>query len=547
MRVNNRSWILALAVLAASCGGGGGGNGGGPPPPPPPPPTLDVAAALTAPDAVMPGESFDYQVQVTATGGTAEDVAAMLTLPEGTVVVSIRGGGTATGGVVSWPAVATLASGAALNQTVTVSSPSVGPLDANLAATTSSDDGNAGNDAAMARTVLGFDVIATLAGEAQGDGFGFVADELGDLDGDGIREFIVGAPGNSAGGGGAGRAYVYSGADRALLFTFTGQAAGENFGWSVAAAGDVDGDAVDDIIIGAPTAGAGTVRVFSGASGAVLHSLTGPGAGSNFGSIVAGLGDVDGDNRSDLLIGAPDATAGRGEIRIVSGQSGTTIRSHAGTNAGDRYGYGGGAIGDVSGDGIPDYAGGAAMGGQGVVAVRSGADGSLLYTVDAQSTSGQLGFIWIDSVGDVDGDGRPDIFAADINDSSNRGRGHLVSGADGTTIRTFLGEQGAEFFGIARHGGHDADGDGIPDLFIAGYHNGEGATLAGKAYVYSGATGALLRTMTSTVGNETLGYDAVQLGDIDGDGFPDYLLSGDIEQGTTGRGRVHLIRGTGLP
>jgi hypothetical protein len=546
MRMHRGWWMGLASVLAASCGGGGGGNGGGPPPPPPPP-ILDVAAALTAPESVMPGESFDYQVQVTANGGAAEAVAATLTLPEGVAVVSISGGGTETGGVVSWPAVATLASGSTLSESVTVSAPSVGPLDANLAVTTTSSDGNGSNDTDTSRTVLGFDVIATLTGEAPGDAFGFVADELGDLDGDGIREFIVGSPGNSAGGSGAGRAYVYSGADRALLFTFTGQAAGENLGWSVASAGDMDGDAVDDVVVGGPSAGAGVVRVFSGASGAVLHSLTGPGSGANFGSIVAGLGDVDGDGRSDLLVGAPDASAGRGEIRIVSGQGGATIRSHAGTNAGDRYGYGGGAVGDVSGDGIPDYAAGAAMGGQGVVAVRSGADGSLLYTVDAQSTSGQLGFIWIDSVGDVDGDGRPDLFAADINDSSNRGRGHLVSGADGATIRTFLGEQGAEFFGIARHGGHDADGDGVPDLFIAGYHNGEGATLAGKAYVYSGATGALLRTMTGTVGSETLGYDAVQLGDLDGDGFPDYLLSGDIEQGSTGRGRVHLIRGTALP
>jgi hypothetical protein len=227
--------------------------------------------------------------------------------------------------------------------------------------------------------------------------------------------------------------------------------------------------------------------------------------------------------------------------------TGATIRSHAGTNAGDRYGYGGGAVGDVSGDGIPDYAAGAALGGQGIVAVRSGADGALLYSVNPLPSSGQLGFAWIDSVGDVNGDGRPDIFASDINDNANRGRGHLISGADGVTIRTFTGTQNAEFFGIARHGGRDANGDGVPDLFIAGYHHGEGATLAGKAYVYSGASGALLRTMTSTVVNETLGYDAVQLGDVDGDGFPDYLLSGDIEQGTTGRGRVYIIRGTPLP
>jgi len=158
----------------------------------------------------------------------------------------------------------------------------------------------------------------------------------------------------------------------------------------------------------------------------------------------------------------------------------------------------------------------------------------------------QLGFIWIDSVGDVDGDTVPDFFAADINDSGNRGRGFLVSGADGATIRTFRGEQGSEFFGIARHAGHDVDGDGIPDLFIAGYRNGEGAANGGKAYVYSGATGALLRTMTSTVANETIGYDAAQLGDVDGDGFVDYLLTGDIESASA-RGVVYVVRGTPLP
>jgi hypothetical protein len=122
-----------------------------------------------------------------------------------------------------------------------------------------------------------------------------------------------------------------------------------------------------------------------------------------------------------------------------------------------------------------------------------------------------------------------------------------VSGSDGSTIRTFRGEQGADFFGIARHGGHDADGDGVPDLFVAGYHNNEGAANGGKGYVYSGATGQLLRTMTSTVANETLGYDAAQLDDVNGDTLPEYLLSGDIEPGSTFRGVVYVIRGTPLP
>jgi hypothetical protein len=541
MRVNRQWWVGLVSMLVASCGGGGGQT-----PPPPPPPALDVAAALAAPGAVVPGESFDYQVEVAATGGSAQAVEAALTLPAGVTVVAISGGGSEAGGVVTWPAVATLAAGAAINETVTVSAPQIGPLDASLDVSTGSDDGNASNDTDTARTVLGFDAIETLDGEAVGDGFGFVADAAGDVNGDGVEDFIVGAPGNSAGGNGAGRAYVYSGADTALLHSFTGQAAGENFGWSAAAAGDVDGDGTGDLIVGGPGSGAGMARVYSGATGAQLHALAGPGAGARFGAVVAGIGDVNGDGRSDLLIGAEGAAGGSGQAFVVSGMTGATLRTHTGSS-GSLFGYGLGALGDVTGDGVPDYAIGGGSGVGGLVEARSGADGTLLYTVTAIATSGQIGFIWIDAVGDIDGDATPDFFAADINDSSNRGRAHLISGADGTTIRTLRGEQGSEFFGIARHGGHDADGDGTPDLFVAGYHNGEGATRSGKAYVYSGATGSLLRSMTSTIANETLGYDAVQLGDVDGDGFVDYLLSGDIEQGSTGRGRVYVIRGTALP
>ncbi len=541
MRVHHIGWVGLASVLLASCGGGGGGNGGGPPPPPPPPP-LDVAAALSAPAVVVPGESFDYQVTVSASGGAAQAVTATLTLPAGVSVIAISGSGTNDSGVVTWPEVDSLAAGSSISETVTVTAPPIGPLTASLDAATGSSDGNAANDTDSARTVLGFEALATLTGEALGDGFGFVADELGDITGDGVPEFIVGAPGNDAGGTDAGRAYVYSGMDSAPLFTVDGDAAGELLGWSVAGAGDVNGDGTIDFAAGSPNAGAGVLRVYSGTDGGLLLDLDGPSTGSQFGRVVAGIGDIDGDGSGDLLIGAE----GLGQAIVVGGATGATLRSH--TSAGiANYGFGVGALGDVSGDGVPDYAIGGGVGGSGRVDARSGADGTLLYSVTATATSVQLGFIWIDSVGDVDADGIPDFFVSDINDSNNRGRGHLVSGSDGATIRTFQGEQGAEFFGIARHGGHDADGDGVPDLFIAGYHNSEGAANGGKAYVYSGASGQLLRTMTSTVANETLGYDAAQLGDVDGDGLPEYLLSGDVETGSSFRGVVYVIRGTPLP
>jgi hypothetical protein len=542
MRSSN-SWLPCLAtILLSSCGGGGGGDGGGGGGGPP---SVDLVAALSAPRSVLPGQTFEYEVAFEVTGGAAQNVVATLTLPTDVSIDTISDGGTASGTVVTWPATASLAVGTEILLAVRVVAPSIGPLDASIAVTTSTGESSTANNAGTARTVLGFEALVTLTGEALGDAFGFVADELGDINGDCVPEFIVGAPGNDAGGADAGRAYVYSGMNSTPLFTVSGQAAGELIGWSVAAAGDLNGDGTGDFATGSPNLGAGVVRAYSGADGSMLLDLDGPSAGAQFGRVIAGIGDVNGDGRSELLIGAEGVGGGAGQAIVVSGSTGAALRTHAGA-AGALYGYGLGPLGDVDGDGVPDYAIAGQAGG-GFVEARSGADGSLLYTVSAISTSVQLGFVWIDSVGDMDADGVPDFFVADINDSSNRGRGHLVSGSDGSTIRTVRGEQGADFFGIARHGGHDADGDGVPDLFVAGYHNNEGAANGGKGYVYSGATGQLLRTMTSTVANETLGYDAAQLDDVNGDTLPEYLLSGDIEPGSTFRGVVYVIRGTPLP
>jgi hypothetical protein len=527
------------ALLLASCGGGGGGGGGGGDDNPP---AIDLVAELAAPRAVTPGETFDFEVSFRATGGAIEGIVPTLVLPDSVTIDVISDGGIAEGNSVTWPATDSLAAGGEVILAVSVVAPSIGPLDASLVIATATNESSTANNNATARTVLGFDPLVTLEAEASGDSFGFVADEIGDITGDGSPEYIVGAPLHDAGGLESGRAYVFSGTDPAPLYTVTGMAAAETIGYSVAAAGDVNGDGIGDFMAGGPSTGAGVVRVYSGADGALLLDLSGPSAGSRFGELVSGLGDVDGDGRSDILV---SAIGGSGEVFVVNGQSGTAIRSHAGT-AGARYGYGIGELGDVSGDGVPDYAIAGASGG-GFVEARSGANGGLLYTVSGIASASQLGFIWIDAVGDVDGDSRPDFFAADINDGGNRGRAYLVSGATGATIRTFAGETGNELFGIGRHGGHDVDGDGINDIFAAGYHNGEGATNGGKGYVFSGATGELLRTMTSTIAGETLGYDAVLLGDVDGDGLVDYLLTGDLESGAVNDGRAYVIRGTPLP
>ena len=93
----------------------------------------------------------------------------------------------------------------------------------------------------------------------------------GDVDGDGLDDVLIGAPHNDAGGEGAGRAYVYSVVSGARLLTLTGQSL-SSFGWSVAAAGDRDADGFDDVFVGATRVGSGGVRggvvyLYSGQTG----------------------------------------------------------------------------------------------------------------------------------------------------------------------------------------------------------------------------------------------------------------------------------------
>jgi hypothetical protein len=132
----------------------------------------------------------------------------------------------------------------------------------------------------------------------------------GDVNGDGKADFIVGAAGvDSAGFFDVGSVYVYSGATGTLLFQKNGAAAYDNFGHSVAGAGDVDGNGRSDFIIGAPSNNsafadeAGSAYVYSGATGALLFQKNGA-AGDLLGNSVAGGGDVNGDGRADFIVGA---------------------------------------------------------------------------------------------------------------------------------------------------------------------------------------------------------------------------------------------------
>jgi hypothetical protein len=371
-------------------------------------------------------------------------------------------------------------------------------------------------------------------GEDAGGAFGWIGASLGDLDGDGRNAYLIAAP------------YYESFTGRVVVFDDDGSevAAPQGapfslFGYSAGEAGDVNGDGVSDYIVGAPRAfslafrAPGRAVVYSGADHSIIHDLSGA---PRFGTAVTGIGDANGDGYDDFAVGTEtygytpgQAFSGTGRVDVYSGQSGQPLWSRNGFHDGDLLGGGAGRVDDLDGDGRDDLvvAAWGADAFNGRAYVFSAADGSLIYELAPSEPGGfgTFGQFFASGAGDINADGVGDIFIGDYFAFNGEGRAYVYSGADGSILHVFRPETAADGGVGPGRGIPDINGDGHDDLIIAAYRSSEGANLAGKVYVYSGADGSILHEVTGVVASDLLGVDALSLGDLDGDGGQEYLLT----------------------
>lgn len=385
---------------------------------------------------------------------------------------------------------------------------------------------------------------------------------VGDVNGDGVSDFIVGSPYFANGQGVVGRAQVLSGIDGNLLYARVGADANAQFGYAVSGVGDTNGDGTPDFAVGARfanglEASSGLVLVYSGADGAQLLSLPGSSSFDGFGSAIGRARDVNGDGFDDIIVGAPKSDLGLpdgGCIAVHSGFDGAQIYLLFGQSDGAEFGSSVAGIGDANDDGFDDFLVGAPfseMNGVqvGQVHLFSGATGVVARSMSGEAFGDRFGAT-LANAGNVDRDGFHDfVVGAKGSDLGglNAGRVQVFSGSTGLLLHDLVGGAIGQLMGTAVDGAGDVDRDGFDDIIVGAIGDGANGSLAGLATVHSGRDGATLETFLGTGPGAFLGQAVCGLGDVNGDGFFDVAMGApgaDVPAGNAGSIRVHVARTT---
>ena len=446
--------------------------------------------------------------------------------------------------------------------------------------------GHGGTAVLFALALLLFLGLIPLTGQAQtvwplqsntldsnGD-FGISVDRVGDVDGDGNSEVVVGA--QDEGQSDDGHVYIYQGTGVSVSdFGSPNPTISGRFGGSVSYAGDLGGGAAPDVLVGASnedTDGinrAGAAYAFTH-TGTRIRTFKSPNIedDGSFGGSVNSIADLTGDGTREVLIGAPRETVSSGgtdydragRLYVMNGATGSHIHTLSSQNpeTDGNFGVSADAIGDVNGDSAPDIVVGAkdedvnGNDGAGRAYVFSGATGAHLYTLtsdDVQPGGSFGGGDSVAGVGDINNDGMPDLAVAaggEDGAETNSGNVYLFSG-DGSLLYalpspspTFGGN-----FGTAVDGMPDVDNDGYDDFVVGAKLEGTSGDNAGLVYLFSGNDGAVIKTLRSDNPEDAgkFGADVAYAGDIEGDNIPD-VVSGALEEdvggtGDAGRAYVH--------
>ena len=377
--------------------------------------------------------------------------------------------------------------------------------------------------------------------------FGYSVNGAGDVNGDGFVDFIVGAPRED---NYTGSVYIYSGKDRLLLHHFKGFAENDYFGESVSELGDINLDGYADVIVGAHRAdtngtNAGSAYIFSGQDGTILYTFEGENSYDYFGRSVDFAGDTNGDGYPDLIIGAYGYNS-TGSVQIYSGQDGRILHRIDGSSYNREFGYSVSGAGDVNADGYDDVVIGAYLDdSSGSASVYSGIDASLLYVF--KSSSNDYRGLVVSGAGDVNADGHADVIVGVYRDDTagrDAGSAQVFSGKTGLLLYEFNGDSEYDYFGIAVGEAGDVNGDGYSDVVVGATGDSREGRSSGSANIFSGKDGSVVYRVYGDSDFENLGISVNNVGDIDGDGSDEIIIGASFDSNNgnrAGSARVYSL------